>query len=156
LTAWHSLADTVRVRSHHRIFSLLTLLGWLFAAGHVALEHGGVANGSAHHALPGGVDDDDHDDHDDGAPSQDGEHHHHDLSALNAGQWVKSAEQKALAPAWVPLFDVLAARIADILREGREPRVLRTREHAPPDERAFGWLLVSQTALRVRGPSLPV
>jgi len=140
------------VRSFHRIFALLTLLGWLFAAGHVALEHGGVANGGGHHALADGADDDDHDDD---APSQDGEHHHHhDFSVLSAGQWVKSAEQKALAPTWVPLFDVLTERFADMLREGREPRLLRTREHAPPDERAFGWLLVSQTALRVRGPSL--
>ena len=146
------------MRSFRRVFALLTLLGWFFAAGHVALEHDGVADGRAHHALPGGADDDDHDDHDDGAPPQDGEHHHHhhDLSALSAGQWVKSSQQKALAPLWVPLFDVLSKRLADLLREGREPRLLRTREHAPPDERAFGWLLVSQTALRVRGPSLAV
>ena len=144
------------MRSLHRIFALLTLLGWLFAAGHVALEHGGVADGGAHHALPGGADDDDHD-HDDGAPPQDGEHHHHhDLSALNAGRGLKSSQQKVLAPVWVPLFDVLSKPLADLLREGREPRLLRTREHAPPDERAFGWLLVSQTALRVRGPSLAV
>ncbi len=69
---------------------------------------------------------------------------------------MKSADQKALAPVWVPLFDGLSERVADLLREGREPRLLRTREHSPPDERAFGWLLVSQTALRVRGPSLAV
>ncbi len=141
------------MRSYRRIFAFLTLLGWLFATGHVALEHDGVADGGAHHALPGGADDDDHDDD---APPQDGEHHrhHHDLSALSAGQWVKSAEQKTLAPVWVPLFDALAVRLTAMLREGREPRLLRTYEHAPPDERAFGWLLVSQTALRVRGPSL--
>ncbi len=141
------------MRPLHRIFALLTLLGWLFAAGHVALEHGGVADGGAHHALFGGADDDGHDDD---APPQDGEHHHHDFSALSAGQWMKSAEHKALAPVWVPLFDVLAERIADMLREGREPRLLRRREHAPPDERAFGWLLVCQTALPVRGPSLSI
>ena len=142
------------MRALHRILALLTLLGWLFASGHVALEHGGVADGGAHHALPGGADDDDHDDD---APPQDGEHHHHhDFSALSAGQWMKSAEHKALMPVWVPLFDVLAERLAAMLREGREPLLLRTREHAPPDARASGWLLVCQTAHPVRGPSIAV
>ena len=141
------------MRALHRILAFLTLLGWLFATGHVALEHGGVADGGAHHALFGGADDDDHDD--DG-PAQDEEHHHHDFSALNDAQWMKSAEHKALAPVWMPLFDVLVERFADMLREGREPRLFRTCEHAPPDERAFGWLLVCQTAHPVRGPSLVV
>ena len=75
---------------------------------------------------------------------------------MDGGQWMKSAEHKTLAPVWVPLFDVLSKQLTGLLREVREPRLLRTREHAPPDERAFGWLLVSQTALRVRGPSLAV
>ena len=72
---------------------------------------------------------------------------------------MKSAEHKTLAPVWVPLFDVLEERFADMMREGREgrePRLFRTCEHAPPDERAFGWLLVCQTAHPVRGPSLVV
>ena len=129
------------------------LLGWLFAAGHVALHHGGVADGGAHHAMSDGAADDDHDDD---APPHDGDHHHHELSVMDGGQWVKSAEQAMLAPVWVPLFDALAERFADMLREGREPILLRTREHAPPDERAFGWLLVCQTAHPVRGPSLAV
>ena len=69
---------------------------------------------------------------------------------------MKSAEHKTLTPVWVPLFDVMVARFADMMREGREPRLLWTRDHAPPDERAFGWLLVCQTAHPVRGPSLTV
>ena len=141
------------MRPLHRIFALLTLLGWLFAAGHVALEHGGVADGGAHHALSGGVDDDDHD----ADAPQDGEHHHHhDFSAVSVWRWIKTTEHKALAPVWVPIFDVLTQRFADMLREGREPPLLRTREHAPPDGRASGWLLVCQTAHPVRGPSLTV
>ena len=141
------------VRAFCRVFALLTLLGWLFATGHVALRHGGVADGGVHHELMGGADDDDHDDD---APAQEGEHHHHDLSVMDGGQWMKSAEHKTLAPVWVPLFDVLVERFAEMLREGRELRLPRTREHAPPDERAFGWLLVCQTAHPVRGPSLAV
>jgi hypothetical protein len=140
------------VRPLHPIFALLALLGWLFAAGHVALQHGGVADGGMHHALSGTADDD----HDDDAPPQDGEHHHHDLSAVGAARWVKSAEHKTVAPVGVRVFGALAERLTAMLREGREPRLLRTCEHAPPDERTFGWLLVSQTALPVRGPSLEV
>ena len=141
------------VRSFNRVFALLTLLAWLFATGHVALRHGGVADGGVHHELMGGAD---NDDHDDDAPAQDGEHHHHDLSVMNGGQWMKSAAHKTLAPVWVPLFDVLAEQLTAILREGREPRLLLSHEHAPPDERAFGWLLVCRTAHPVRGPSLVV
>ena len=141
------------VRSFNRVFALLTLLGWLFAAWHVALRHGGVADGGVHHALLGAADDDDHDDN---APSHDGEHHHHDLSVMDGGQWMKSAEHMAVVPVWVPLFDVLAEQLTAMLREGREPCLLPRGEHAPPDERAFGWLLVCQTAHPVRGPSLAV
>ena len=75
---------------------------------------------------------------------------------MDGGQWMKSVELKALSPVWVPLFDILAERLAETQREDREPRLLPTREHAPPDEREFGWLLVCQTALPVRGPSLAV
>ena len=141
------------VRSFSRVFALLTLLGWLFATWHVVSRHGGVADGGMHHALPDRADDDDH--HHD-APPQDGEHHHHELSVMDGGQWMKSAEHRTLAPVWVPLFDVLAERFADMLRKGREPHLLRLHEHAPPDERGFGWLLVCQTAVPVRGPSLAV
>ena len=140
------------VRSFSRVLALLTLLGWLFATGHVALRHGGVADGGAHHAMLGGADDD----HDDDAPAQGDEHHHHDLSVMDGGQWMKLAEHKALAPVWVPLIDILAERLAERQQEDCEPRLLPRSEHAPPDGRAFGWLLVCQTALPVRGPSLAV
>ena len=136
---------------HRRLLAVLMLFGWLFAIGHVALEHAGVADGGAHHAFSDGDDDDEHD-----APSHDGDHHDHDFSSLSDAQWMKSAEHKTLVAMWVPLFDALAERLADMLREDRKPRLLRTREHAPPDERASGWLLVCQTALPVRGPSLAV
>ena len=141
------------VRSFSRVFALLTLLGWLFATWHVVSRHGGVADGGVHHALPDSADDDDH--HHD-APPQDGEHHHHDFSVMDEGQWMKSAEYNTVTPAWVPLFDMFVERFADTLREGREPRLLPKFGHAPPDERGFGWLLVCQTALPVRGPSLTV
>jgi hypothetical protein len=141
------------VRFTIRFFALLTLLGWFFATGHIALHHGGVANPGAHHALLGGGDDTDHDDD---VPAQDGEHHHHDLAALADGRWMKSAEHKVLAPVWVPTFDALADRLVDRRCVRREPRLLPTSEHAPPDERAGGWLLDYQTALPVRGPSLTV
>lgn len=131
---------------------MLTLLGWLFAAGHVALRHGGVAQGGSEHAAPGAAHGDDHDDN---APSQDGEgHHHHDFAAVDGGQWSKAVDERTLAPVWMSLVDMLADRLAE--REERQPRLLPTREHAPPDERAFGWLFVCQTALPVRGPSLAV
>lgn len=137
-----------------RVFSFLTLLCWLFATGHVALEHGGVASGRAHHAVAGGADDDDHDDD---APAPGGAHHHHDLSVIDSAQWMDAKAYQAPAPVWEPLFfDALAEHLAEILRQGREMRVLPTFEHAPPDERASGWLLVCQTAHPVRGPSLAV
>ena len=142
------------MRSFSRVFGLLTLLGWLFATGHVASRHEGIADGGAHHALTDRADDDDHDDD---APAQNGEHHHHhDLSVSDGGQWMKSAEHKTLVPVWVSLLDALAEQLTAMLREGREPRLPLTREHSPPDERAFGWLLVCQTAHPVRGPSLAV
>lgn len=141
------------MRSFNRAFCLLTLLGWLFATGHVALEHGGVVDGGAHHALAGGADDDDHDDD---APAPGGEHHHHDLSVMDRGQSMKAVELEAIMPVWVPLFDVLAEHIASVRRQRLDMRVPLTFEHAPPDERASGWLLVCRTALPVRGPSLGV
>ena len=146
------------MRPLHRIFALLTLLTWLFAAGHVALEHGGVADGGAQHALLGCVNGGDHDD---GGPAQDGEHHqHHDLTALGDTQRLKSAEQKALAPAWVPISisicEALAMRLADLFGEKCGPCLRRAHECAPADERAFGWLLVCRVAHPVRGPSVAV
>ena len=75
---------------------------------------------------------------------------------MSASQGMKYAGQIALAPVWVPLCDALAERLTATLREGREPRLRPACDHAPPDGRAFGWLLVCQTALPVRGPSLAV
>ena len=142
------------MRALHRVVALLALLGWLFAAGHVASEHGGVADGGALHARLGC---EDGADHEDDGPAQDGEHHqHHDLTALGAGQWMKSSEHKAVAPMWMLPSDLLSALLADMAGERREPRLLRTRDGSPPDERASGWLLVCRTAHPVRGPSFAV
>ena len=138
------------MRTHKRLIAFLLLLGWLFATGHVALQHGGVANGGAHHALVGDGDDDDHDDD---APPQDSHHHHHDLTVVGDGK-VAKCEQTVLAPVWLPLCDALIARLAAALRDASEPRLLPGPEHSPPDQRAFGWLLACRSALPVRGPSL--
>ena len=93
------------------------------------------------------------DDHHDGGPEHDGDHHH-DLTAMAAGQFAKAAEHEALAPVWVPLYSALVERLTALLREAEESRGAFADWHSPPDGRASGWLLVVQTALPVRGPSL--
>ena len=129
---------------------MLTFLGWLFATGHVAFEHQGIA---AVGVLQQAVAEQDH--HDD-APDHDGDHHDHGLTAFVSGQFAKTAELKVLAPVWVPLFDALVARLAAMIREAESEnaRGVAEFEMSPPDERSSGWLLVVQTALPVRGPSL--
>jgi hypothetical protein len=149
LTNGGAFANTTPVRCLKRVFSLLTLLCWLSAIGHVAAEHGGVADGAAQHALDRCADDND-------APAPGGGHHHHDLSAMNGGQGTNAKAHQAPAPVWVPLFDALAERLADLVRQDRASRARPAIEHAPRDERDSGWLLVCQTALPVRGPSLAV
>jgi hypothetical protein len=137
------------VRFLPRIFALLTFLGWLFATGHVAFEHRGMtAAGVLQHEA--GVEQDHHED----APDHDGDHHEHDLMAFAAGQFAKTTELKALAPVWVPLADTLVERLLAMAREAEDTE--RSAEDGPPlaDERLSGWLLVVQTALPVRGPSL--
>jgi hypothetical protein len=148
-----SIADTVRVRVSARVVALLALFGWLFATGHVVLQHGAVVDGGAHHALfhEGHGDDHDHD-----APSRDSEHHHHDLTAAAVRQWVKSVESKAAAPVWLPLYDVLADQLMADRVQAQGAGSLRFYERSPPDGRASGWLLVCRSALPVRGPCLAV
>ena len=127
---------------------MLTFLGWLFATGHVVFSHGGEANGVVMQALDG-----EHDDHDHDAPEQD-RHHHHDLTLVTSGQSAKTVEVKVLAPIWLPLLDDLAARLTALAREEEKSHRDFDSSKSPPDERATGWLLVVQTALPVRGPSL--
>lgn len=131
-----------------RVFAVLTFLGWLFATGHVVLWHGGEANGEAMQTLAGA-----HDDHDHDAPEQD-EHHHHDLTLVASGQSSKTVEVKILAPIWLPVLDDLAARLTALVCEEEKSHRNFDSSKSPPDERASGWLLVCQTALPVRGPSL--
>ena len=131
-----------------RVFTVLTFLGWLFATGHVVFSHGGEANGVVMQALSG-----EHDDHDHDAPEQDG-HHHHDLTLVTSGQSAKTVEVKVLAPIWLPLLDDLAARLTALAREEEKSHRDFESSQSPPDERTTGWLLVVQTALPVRGPSL--
>ena len=138
------------MRHAHRVIAFVILLGWLFATGHVALEHGGVADGGATHAQA--ADGTDHD-HDDDGPAHDGDHHH-DLTALMGGQFAKAADHKTLAPVWVPLCSALMEGPTAMLREANESGGNFDFGCAPPDARASGWLLVLQTALPVRGPSL--
>jgi hypothetical protein len=135
-----------------RVIAFCLLLGWLVAIGHVAIEHGSAVERDVHHELIGH--DDDHDHHDDGEQEEE-DHHHHDLLALAGGPFLKAAEHNALAPVWVPLHSALLERLTVILREAREQPVgLFDFGDSPPDSRASGWLLVVQTALQVRGPSL--
>lgn len=141
------------MRAHKPLIAFLLLLGWLFATGHVALRHGAVADGGGHHAFVGDGEDDDHDDHD--APSRDLQHHHHDLTVVADGQAARW-ELTVLAPGWLPLYDAFIERLTPALRDPRQPQLLAGLEHSPPDQRASGWLLVLQTALPVRGPSLVV
>ncbi len=132
-----------------RIFSLLTFLGWLFATGHVAAEHHGMSvAGGVHHEMEGGAD------HHDDAPGHDGDHHGHDLMAFAPGHFAKTAELKALAPVWVPLSGAVVERLLAMVRETEDASW--SADGGPPlaDERLSGWLLVVQTALPVRGPSL--
>ncbi len=137
----------VRPRS---FIALITLLGWLFAFGHVLLEHDEAGGIAVHDAMTEEGHDSHH--HDDDAPV-DGEHHH-EFAALEGSQWVKAADTQKFAPACVVLCNALVEQMVALLREIRKQSERPSLEHSPPDERASGWLLVIQTAHPVRGPSL--
>jgi hypothetical protein len=132
----------------HQVLALLTLIGWLFAIGHICVPYCGAADGGVRHAAAGH-----HDDHGGDAPEQDG-HHHHDLRAATAAQFTKSSEQQLLAPQWVPIYDRLVAELAALLRRTDALHERSTLGDLPPDTRMSGWLFVVQTARPVRGPSL--
>lgn len=119
------------------------LFAWLFAGAHLALEHGGdllVCHGESSH----------HDDHD-SAPAD--AHHHHDLGAIRAGKAI-TAQKHFAALLSTPLCEQLCAQFTALLYRAAAPQEPSTFGDSPPDERASGWLLVSHTALPVRGPSL--
>jgi hypothetical protein len=142
----------VKITRH--IFAALVLLAWLYAGAHVALEHGGETLTSH---LSGAVPDDHHHDdhdHDEPAPRDAEHHHHHDLGELTGTQFTKSVEHQALIPQWVALYDRLIEELAEVQRRAAELDERSVVGESPPDERAVGWLLVVQTALPVRGPSL--
>ena len=126
----------------------MLLLGWLFATGHVVAEHGGETGQAVQHeAVVGHPADDDHHD----APVPDA--HLHDLMTT-APQPVSPMAQFAAMAVWVPLCDAFVERLAAMLRAAAEPQVGIGVGDSPLDERSSGWLLVCQTALPVRGPSL--
>ena len=129
----------------HQLIAALTLLAWLGAGVHVAVEHVGEGFGMAAHGEHH------HDDDDDDAPG-DSDHHHHEIGVAFA----KSAEKQLLAPHWIPLLGEVIAQLSSILRSSEAARERTLIGDSPPDERASGWLLVCQTALQVRGPSLAV
>jgi hypothetical protein len=132
------------VRSLHRIFALLTLLGWLSAIGHLVLEDGGVTESGAWHAENGAA-------HQHSDDSDHGRHlHHHDLSVMAGRLGSKISTLPALATAWV----LLSGRIAELLAATPVRQSQPVRESAHADRRTSGWLLVCRTALPVRGPSL--
>jgi hypothetical protein len=128
-----------------RSIAALVLLGWLFAIGHLATEHGAGAFSSVDHELIG---------HDDDHHDEDPEHHHHDLSVLAPGPLTKAAEHDGFAPVWIALYDEFAARLTLLQRDAEQSRGTSSLGNAPPDARASGWLLVCRTARPVRGPSL--
>ncbi|MEQ1852792.1 MAG: hypothetical protein ABMA01_14535 [Chthoniobacteraceae bacterium] len=128
-----------------RLTAALVLFGWLFAIGHLAVEHGAIAFAAVDHELIG-HDDDHHDD--------DPEHHHHDLSVLPPGPLTKATDEDALAPVWISLHDELAASLTRLQRDSSQSHRNACFGNAAPDARASGWLLVCRTARPVRGPSV--
>jgi len=133
------------------VFAMLTVLGWFFATGHVALQHGGSADCDVHYSFGWSGDcDETHGD----APVQKGGWHHHDFRVVAVGSWSKLAEHKALTPVCLPICEVLAEQLEAVLRADRQLRgFLLQSEHSPPDQRASGWLAVCRSAQPVRGPS---
>ena len=130
-----------------QLIAALTLLAWLGAGVHVALAHGGEGFGVEVHGEQHHDDDD--------APGE-SDHHHHDLGAVTSAAFAKSAEKQLLAPQWIPLLGEVIAQLAAMLHSTDAVRERTLIGDSPPDERASGWLLVCQTALQVRGPSLAV
>lgn len=135
------------LKPHRTFLAALMLFAWLFAGAHMALEHGGgwsvCDDASSLH--------DGHDDHD--SPPADG-HHHHDLGAVLAGKAITAQESQFAMQPWTPLASQLLAQFTALLRHAEVPHAPSNFGKSPPDERASGWLLVSHTALPVRGPSL--
>jgi len=125
------------------------LLGWLFAVGHMAVEHGGAPDGEAAHRLADGGAAYAHDEE---GPAHEGDHDH-DLTALTAGQFAAGVDHKALVPVWVLLYGAIAGGLTASLREADDLLGHFDFGCALPDARASGWLLVLQTAHPVRGPS---
>src|SRR5688572_12587276 len=131
-----------------RVTAALILFGWLYAIGHIGIEHGVVTQSGWSH---GAVDHccDAHHHHGHHGP----EHgHEHDLTGLAAGASTNPVGQ----PALFPFFAVLTvAWMADELAPHVEVKVSHgPTGESPPDERSFGWLFDCHTALTVRGPSL--
>ena len=136
------------VKRSHPLIAALMLLAWLCAGAHVALEHGGGGFGShPGEAVHGGH-------HHDEEPAPDADEHHHDLGTVTASQFTKSAGQQLLAPHWVPIYARLVAELAASQRGADARHAHSVVGDSPPDTRMSGWLLVVQTALPVRGPSL--
>ncbi len=111
----------------------------------MALQHGGdhwvCHEVSAH--------DNGHDDHE-SAPE--GGHHHHDLGAVLAEKTITVQEQVA-GFVWTASDATLLAWVSASLHLAEVTPSPSASEHSPPDQRSTGWLLVSHTALQVRGPS---
>lgn len=123
------------------------IVAWLSAGAHMAQEHGGnwsVCDEVSSHP-------DGHDDHD--SVPENG-HHHHDPGTVRAGKVIAAQDMRFAAPLHTPFTDQLLAQFTALLRHAEAPHATSTFGKSPPDERASGWLLVSHTALPVRGPSL--
>jgi hypothetical protein len=139
------------MQSFRRITALFLLLCWLLAAGHVVAEHGCDVSKPSQHSLVG---------YDaTGAHGYDlgtghgRETHSHDVTttATRSGNY-----SRLIAPVSprLPFLDAFAERFVASLRLLSDSFADVAPGKTPEDERSSGWLLVCQTALPVRGPSL--
>ena len=125
----------------------LVLSVWLLALGHVALEHCAAMNGGCVVACQSHTEG-----CHEGTPEGE-EHHHHHLTAFATSPLAKLLDLK-MPLLWRSFDQMLAERLAEILRTSVAPNAALASWESPPDERAAGWLFVCQTARPVRGPSL--
>lgn len=132
------------------------LFAWLFAMGHLWVEHGcdswggygaGMVNPQQGHGHADGHHHHHHDVEDRGEdPDSPLEHHHHDvgIAVREAGGIMVGA----------PLVAVLIVTLFFPEVPHGELRTEPAITGSPPDERRSGYLFVIQTAQPVRGPSV--
>jgi hypothetical protein len=132
--------------------ALLLMFAWLFATGHLWVEHAGELPGNhgggivaIEHDHGDGHDHHHHDEDRGEEPVLPEAHHHHELgiAARDAGAVVVKAPLVAV------LFVTFFLPEAIGSKDAPAPAITGS----PPDERRSGYLFVVQTAHPVRGPS---